>query len=256
MIYRGKRKGRDGARFLRPHAAFTSTTMSVPFEQGLRQRIPHLKAEQTRPDDDNHAPARDQIVWGQTPSGQGARVPEHAFAYSLTRVTVFRVPTTHDVLTALFHPSYPKSHIDILNLGLLAVQLILFYTLPHTLRKIFFCLYFAFWRAAYDAGLGYVLTKQSKRRWIVRTVHWLGWLDENRRPEVRAWIRRQLVGKMGKDYSFDVRRRSVSIPFAPSAHRVVVGTSARIQHLAALPSGCRYHLDQVSYSQLSLIRIA
>jgi hypothetical protein len=34
----------------------------------------------------------------------------------------------------------------------------------------------------------------------------LGWLDENRRPEVRAWIRRQLVGKMGKDYSFDVRR--------------------------------------------------
>ena len=122
-----------------------------------------------------------------------------------TIYAVFRVPTTHDVITALFHPSYPKSHIDILNLGLLALQLILFYTLPPTPRKLFFFLYFAFWRAAYDAGLGYVLTKQSKRKWIVKTVEKLGWLDQERRPEVRAWIRRQLVGKMGKDYSFDVR---------------------------------------------------
>ena len=165
-------------------------------------------------------------------------------------LSVFRVPTTHDVVTALFHPSYPKSHIDIVNLGLLALQLILFYTLPRTPRKIFFFLYFAFWRAAYDAGLGYVLTKQSKRKWIVRTVHKLGWLDENRRPEVRAWIRRQLVGKMGKDYSFDVRSYSVSIPFVASTHRVVAGTSARVQHLAALPPSCRYHLDQVSLSIL------
>ncbi|KAH9068057.1 phosphatidylethanolamine N-methyltransferase [Lactarius deliciosus] len=123
----------------------------------------------SQPDDDLHAPARDQIVWGKTPSGQ-----------------VFRVPTTHDVVTALFHPSYPKSHIDAVNLGLLALQLVLFYTMPRTPRKIFFFLYFAFWRAAYDAGLGYVLTKQSKRRWIVRTVQRLGWLDENRRPEARS----------------------------------------------------------------------
>jgi len=49
-----------------------------------------------------------------------------------------------------------------------------------------------------------VLTEQSKRRWIVRTVHKHGWLDQERRPLVRAWIRKQLVGKMGKDYSFDV----------------------------------------------------
>jgi phosphatidylethanolamine N-methyltransferase len=129
--------------------------------------------------------------------------------------SVFRVPTTHDVVTALFHPSYPKSHIDILNLGLLALQLVFFYTLPPTPRRLFFFLYFAFWRAAYDAGLGYVLTKQSKRKWIVKTVQRLGWLDKKRRPEVREWIRRQLVGKMGKDYSFDVRsfnRMADSLP--------------------------------------------
>lgn len=117
---------------------------------------------------------------------------------------VFRVPTTHDVLTALFHPSYPKSHFDLLNLGLLALQLLLFFYLPRSISRPFFLCYFAFWRAAYDAGLGWVLTKQSKKRWIVREVVRRGWLDEKRRPAVRNWIRAQLIGKMGQDYSFDV----------------------------------------------------
>ncbi|KAF8467027.1 phosphatidylethanolamine N-methyltransferase [Russula ochroleuca] len=164
--------------------------MSALLDDGLRQRIPHQREEQeqvqTTQEHQLDDPTRDPIVLGKTPSGQ-----------------VFRVPTTHDVITALFHPSYPKSHIDVINLGLLAFQLFLFYSLPSTPRKLFFFLYFAFWRAAYDAGLGYVLTKQSKRRWIVRTVQKLGWLDQERRPLVRAWIRKQLVGKMGKDYSFD-----------------------------------------------------
>jgi phosphatidylethanolamine N-methyltransferase len=117
---------------------------------------------------------------------------------------VFQVPTTHDVLTALFHPAYPKSHFDILNLGLLGLQLMLFFTLSPAWSRVFFFFYFAFWRAAYDAGLGWILTKQSKKKWIVREVQRLGWLDQERRPLVRDWIRAQLVGKMGKDYSFDV----------------------------------------------------
>lgn len=120
---------------------------------------------------------------------------------------VFRVPTTHDVLT-LFHPAYPKSHLDLLNLGLLGLQIALFFYLPLHVSRIFFLGYFAFWRAAYDAGLGWVLTKQSKKKWIVREVQRRGWLDEKRRPAVRNWIRAQLAGKMGKDYSFDVRPNS------------------------------------------------
>lgn len=117
---------------------------------------------------------------------------------------VFRVPTTHDVLTALFHPAYPKSHFDLLNLGLLGMQLLLFFFLPRSVSRPFFLCYFAFWRASYDAGLGWVLTQQSKKKWVVREIQRLGWLDEKRRPAVRNWIRAQLVGKMGKDYSFDV----------------------------------------------------
>ncbi|KAH9931615.1 phosphatidylethanolamine N-methyltransferase [Epithele typhae] len=127
----------------------------------------------------------DEVVWGKTPGGE-----------------VFRVPTTHDVLT-LFHPGYPKSHIDLFNLALLGTQIFLFYTLSRSASRIFFLFYFAFWRAAYDVGLGWVLTKQSKRKWIVREVQRLGWLDGERLPEVRRWIKNQLAGKMGGDYSFD-----------------------------------------------------
>ncbi|KAJ3537122.1 hypothetical protein NM688_g6733 [Phlebia brevispora] len=130
-------------------------------------------------------PEREEVVWGKTPGGE-----------------VFRVPTTHDVLT-LFDPRYPKSHIDLLNLGLLGFQIVLYFVLPRFAAKVFFLIYFAFWRGAYDVGLGWVLTKQSKKKWIVKEMKRLGWLDKDRRPAVRDWIRKQLAGKMGKDYSFD-----------------------------------------------------
>lgn len=126
---------------------------------------------------------------------------------SAKKSPVFRVPTTHDVLTALFHPAYPKSHLDMVNLTLLAAQIVLFAVLPRQIARIFFLCYFAFWRAAYDAGLGWVLTKQSKKRWMVKEITRRGWLDADRRPRVRQWIRDQLVGKMGKDYEFDVSER-------------------------------------------------
>lgn len=116
------------------------------------------------------------------------------------------MPTTHDVITTLLNPSYTKSHLDLLNLGLLGSQIALYFILPRHVSQVFFFLYFAFWRAAYDAGLGWVLTKQSKKKWIVKEVQRRGWLDEKSRPEVRNWIRKQLQDKMGKDYSFDVGR--------------------------------------------------
>ena len=91
------------------------------------------------------------------------------------------------------------------NLALLGFQLVLFLVLPLSVSRTVFLFYFAFWRAAYDAGLGWILTKQSKKKWIVKEVQRLGWLDKKQRPEVRNWIGKQLAGKMGKDYSFDVR---------------------------------------------------
>ncbi|KAF8588065.1 phosphatidylethanolamine N-methyltransferase [Ramaria rubella] len=158
--------------------------------QGTRRRRSQGEQVTTSPKSAPHGDAdascREEVVWGKTPSG-----------------TVFRVPTTHDVLTSLFHPLHPKSHLDLVNLALLGLQLVLFEILPNHIAKPFFFFYFVFWRAAYDAGLGWVLTKQSKKKWIVREVQRRAWLDEEKRPRVRAWIRNQLKGKMGTDYSFD-----------------------------------------------------
>ncbi|KAJ7658493.1 phospholipid methyltransferase-domain-containing protein [Mycena rosella] len=154
----------------------------------LRQRTTTATSENPQEpasEDVSSRPKREEVVWGKTPGGE-----------------VFRVPTTHDVLT-LFHPSYPKSHLDLLNLALLGLQLFIFAVLPRNVARVFFLVYFAFWRGAYDAGLGWILTKQSKKKWIVREVQKLGWLDPSRRPNVRNWIKAQLAGKMGKDYSFD-----------------------------------------------------
>ncbi|KDQ55966.1 hypothetical protein JAAARDRAFT_36757 [Jaapia argillacea MUCL 33604] len=123
---------------------------------------------------------REEVVWGKTPSGE-----------------VFRVPTTHDVLTSLFHPSHPKSHLDILSLSLLGLQIVLYFVLPVSSRSAFFLTYFAFWRLSYDLGLGWVLTKQSKRKWIVREVQRRGWFDEEKRPKVAQWVRNQVEGKCG-----------------------------------------------------------
>ena len=117
---------------------------------------------------------------------------------------VFRVPTMHNVFTTLFHPAYPKSHLDILNLSLLGSQLVLFYLLLWSASKVFFFFYFTFWQTMYDVGLGWVLMKQSKRKWIIQEIQQLGWLDQNQKPAIRNRIRAQLTIKMGKDYSFDV----------------------------------------------------
>ena len=93
-----------------------------------------------------------------------------------------------------------------MNLALLISQVALFLLWPRSFSRHVFFWSFVFWRAAYNAGLGWILTKQSKRKWIVREVQTRGWLDGSKRPKVRAWIRNQLSVKMGCDYEFDVSR--------------------------------------------------
>ncbi|BGP19913.1 hypothetical protein JCM10213_008612 [Rhodosporidiobolus nylandii] len=117
--------------------------------------------------------------------------------------TVFQIPKTHNMVSSLFDPRFPKSNIDLLTLFLLGSQIILFLTLPRTLGRWFFGLYFAFWRLAYDAGLGHVLKQQSETRWIVKTVAKNGWFDLDRKPAVARWVRNELGKKMGKDYNFE-----------------------------------------------------
>ncbi|GAA97238.1 uncharacterized protein L969DRAFT_84335 [Mixia osmundae IAM 14324] len=117
--------------------------------------------------------------------------------------TVFAVPQTHDVLSGLFDPRIPKSHVDLVILACFGAQLALFSCLPLRVSRILFLFVFFFWRLSYNVGLGYLLKRQSETRWMIKQVKLHGWFDESRRPKTRSWIKSQLVVKMGKDYDFD-----------------------------------------------------
>lgn len=122
---------------------------------------------------------------------------------------VFKVPPTHSFIHTLSHTIF-TSHLTILTLLSFAFQIWAFIYLPSWARTVFFWTYFAFWRAAYDAGLGWVLRKQSERRWIVRQLRKRGWLEraEGEGGEIKnawaAWWKKELEAKMGHEgYRWD-----------------------------------------------------
>lgn len=125
---------------------------------------------------------------------------------------VFKVPPTHSFIHTLSHTIF-TSHLTILTLLSFAFQIYAFIYLPKWARSPFFFIYFAGWRAAYDAGLGWVLRRQSERRWIVRQLRKRGWLERAQREgegegEIgnawAKWWKRELEAKMGHEgYRWD-----------------------------------------------------
>ncbi|ORY86007.1 phospholipid methyltransferase-domain-containing protein [Leucosporidium creatinivorum] len=162
--------------------------------EGLRHRTPHSSTPAHAPLDQSTTNNSASATTQQDQQGPLGKTPDG---------TVFRIPQTHNMLSSLFDPRLPKSNIDILTLTLLGLQLVLFLTLPLTTSRYFFLIYFALWRLAYNAGLGYVLRKQSESKWIVRTVVKMGWMDGNKNSKAEKWVRSELGKKMGKDYDFD-----------------------------------------------------
>lgn len=89
---------------------------------------------------------------------------------------------------------------------------VLFLVLPIKVSRILFVLLFAFFRLAYNVGLGWILIRQSKSRWIVNEVLKRGWLDANKRPKVAAWCKRELEGKIGRGtYTFEETPKEFTI---------------------------------------------
>ncbi|KAJ9126240.1 hypothetical protein QFC24_001965 [Naganishia onofrii] len=175
-------------------------------EEGLRQRLtatptsheqPKLDTGMQQPEDTGGRPDKDgkeQQVYGKTPDG-----------------TVFTVPPTHSFVHTLSHTIF-TSHLTILTLLTFAFQFWAFIYLPSWARSPFFFLYFAFWRAAYDAGLGWVLRKQSEKKWIVKQLKKLGWLERTKegvddggiKNPWANWWKKELETKMGHEgYRWD-----------------------------------------------------
>lgn len=122
--------------------------------------------------------------------------------------TVFIVPHTEDMVSQLFDPSQPKNISDILIVGNLAVLTLLAYLLPKSLKAPVFAIIFLFWRACYNAGIGWLLYKQSNDGTLVTWAKKTGIFEhpstgKNKYPWAYSILKREMETKIPKDYKFE-----------------------------------------------------
>ncbi|KAJ3092628.1 phosphatidylethanolamine N-methyltransferase [Quaeritorhiza haematococci] len=117
--------------------------------------------------------------------------------------TVFKVPTTHDMIKTLFSPSSPHTFFEWAVLSALAIEASLFF-FTSAPREVFLVL-FLMWRIAYNVGLGLLLKAQSDSKLIVRWCKRMGF-GANAKGKRRIWVEfmiDQLKKKMGPDYDYE-----------------------------------------------------
>ncbi|KAG0361845.1 phospholipid methyltransferase-domain-containing protein [Gamsiella multidivaricata] len=132
------------------------------------------------------AKEQEETAFGKTPNG-----------------TIFRVPLTKDMLSEIFDMGKKKSAFDLITLAVMGVQILMFFTLPTYIKRWLFLVLFIFWRAGYNAGLGYLLKLQSERRGLVAWAREKGIFDKKRGGGWYTWLKQELSCKMDKDYDFD-----------------------------------------------------
>ncbi|GAB1319020.1 phosphatidylethanolamine N-methyltransferase [Madurella fahalii] len=165
-----------------------STSISGPSGPGnMRQRV---KAPST-PSDANGEQDRVKKTYGRTPDG-----------------TVFVVPETHDMVSQLLDPREPKNLSDVVVLAILLLHIWAAYALPSSFKRPVFAAIFLFWRAAYNVGIGYLLTVQSNYKLLVTWAKRLKLFEDpstgkNPRPWLYKLLQRELEAKIPKDYSMD-----------------------------------------------------
>ncbi|CAL5873338.1 uncharacterized protein PFLUO_LOCUS7609 [Penicillium psychrofluorescens] len=164
---------------------------------GLRERV--SRPDSTRRDalmasgevEFNDKSGQELKTFGRTPDG-----------------TVFTVPQTHDMVSQLLSPSEPKNLSDLAVLALLTGHMLLVWVLPTGLRIPAAAVMYLFWRAAYNAGIGWLLHNQSHHktliRWAKKTKIFVNpATGENPHPRLYRLIKRELETKIPHDYSFE-----------------------------------------------------
>ncbi|PSN62282.1 phosphatidylethanolamine N-methyltransferas-like protein [Corynespora cassiicola Philippines] len=152
-----------------------------------KQRVLELNEQE----DKVHADGREKRTYGRTPDG-----------------TVFIVPHTHDMVSQLLSPSQPKNLSDAVVLAVLAGHILTLYILPQRARIPVFAAIFLFWRAAYNAGIGWLLNEQSNHNRLVLWAKNSHILDKpeggkNPHPTLYGLLKREMETKIPKDYRFE-----------------------------------------------------
>lgn len=112
------------------------------------------------------------------------------------------------MVSQLLSPSQPKNLSDLIVLGVLASLILTLYALPISARKPVFAVIFLFWRAAYNAGIGWLLNAQSNHN---RLVLWAKnsriferpETGKNPHPALYRLLKREMETKIPTDYKFE-----------------------------------------------------
>ncbi|PWY89004.1 phosphatidylethanolamine methyltransferase [Aspergillus heteromorphus CBS 117.55] len=169
-------------------------------DDGLRERNPPSQSESILSSEALTAAGEveakdsannDKKTFGRTPDG-----------------TVFTVPQTHDMVSQLLSPSEPKNLSDLTVLAILGAHIWLLWWLPVGAKIPVFAVIYLFWRAAYNAGIGWLLHNQSHNKTLVRWAEKTGIFvdpatNKNPHPHLYKLIKRELETKIPADYSFE-----------------------------------------------------
>ncbi len=112
------------------------------------------------------------------------------------------------MVSQLLSPSEPKNLSDIFVLVILALHLLLAWSLPPSIRAYIIGVVFLCWRAGYNVGIGYLLHMQSHYKMLVRwarisKIFVNPSISQNRRPRLYAFLKREMETKIPQDYNFD-----------------------------------------------------
>ena len=121
---------------------------------------------------------------------------------------VFLVPETHDMVSQLLSPTEPKNTSDVCVLIVLGLLILLWWQLPAKSRIPVFAVVYLFWRACYNAGIGWLLHNQSKNdtlvRWARKSKIFVNPdTGKNPHPALFRFIKKELETHIRKDYAFE-----------------------------------------------------
>ncbi|KAF4549147.1 Phosphatidylethanolamine N-methyltransferase [Elsinoe fawcettii] len=211
--------------------------------QSLRERLPNDPSKprqasspedarttvQELNKDEEHSKKRDEEkrTYGRTPDGTARRLYSPYAAIALPNATtpnatplleqqwlilvvrvVFTVPQTHDMVSQLFDPTQPKNISDVAVIVVLAFFVGILFVLPRSISVPLFALIFLFWRAAYNAGIGWLLYGQSNQRMLTNWARRSHIFEnpstgKNPNPALYKIIKREMEAKIPKDYKFE-----------------------------------------------------
>lgn len=114
----------------------------------------------------------------------------------------FDVPETHDMVRSLFDPTIRKSYAEVLIFASLMANFAVYHWLGTQKLRIYgFCGLYAFWRLAYNVGIGIILYVQSKNNFLVEFAKRNGLFQDTKRSTLlQKLVSLEIKSKMGADY--------------------------------------------------------